>query len=381
MFDNLDIPVALGTHLSYWVYHLSSSAASQHMGLDLIFSDGSALREYNLVVDNQGVRMHPSFRNETPNQWVPVDADLSTLAGKHIQQILVAYDDAADSEIGQFRSYFDDIAITSPSPLESSIIADTIPTQIVSGHTYDATVTVRNDGSSTWSEATLFRLGAVGDGDPFAGGRQYLQNGETVALGQTHVFHIAMTTPWSPGTYTTDWQMVQDMVAWFGATLTKTVTVASPPPYEASVVSDTIPTTMEAGHTYSVSITVRNEGANTWSEAEMYRLGAVNDSDPFAGGRQYLSAGDTVSPGQTHTFTFVMTAPMTAGSYVTDWRMVRDMYTWYGATLTKSVQVIPPSAWQFNHNPDNRLDSIQLSPSSVIQYQYDANGNMTRRMK
>ncbi len=108
--------------------------------------------------------------------------------------------------------------------------------------------------------------------------------------------------------------------------------------YSAEYVSDTIPSTIPRGRTVNVSITFRNRGV-AWSELHQFRLGAVGDSDPFAATRHFING--TVMPGGFYTFTFTMTAPLTPGDYVTDWRMVRDGVTWFGDTLTKVVTVTP----------------------------------------
>lgn len=107
--------------------------------------------------------------------------------------------------------------------------------------------------------------------------------------------------------------------------------------YSDEYVSDTIPTTMAPGQSYTVSVTFRNRGA-VWSAARAFRLGAVGDSDPFTSFNRVELSGE-VGPGQSNTFSFQMTAPTTEGNYVTDWRMVRDGVTWFGATLTKTVHV------------------------------------------
>ncbi len=115
---------------------------------------------------------------------------------------------------------------------------------------------------------------------------------------------------------------------------------------DAQIVSNTIPTTMTAGLTYPVSITVKNTSYLTWSNADNYRLGTVDDSDPLAGGRQLIPAGSTVAPGQNHTFVFNMIAPSTPGIYTTDWRMLQELVNWFGQTLVKQVEVIsaaPPA--------------------------------------
>ena len=135
--------------------------------------------------------------------------------------------------------------------------------------------------------------------------------------------------------------MVQDGVAWFGATTTKTVTVTGTL-RNSQVTSSNFPTSMSAGQTYSVSIRMKNMGTTTWTSSNSYRLGAVGDSRgdaiEFGPGRIGIPAGTTVAPGQEHTFTFTITAPV-PGTYNPSYRMVQDGVAWFGATSTKTVSV------------------------------------------
>ena len=109
----------------------------------------------------------------------------------------------------------------------------------------------------------------------------------------------------------------------------------------ANIISNTIPASMSAGRQYYVSVTVKNEGITDWQESQGYKLGAVNDSDPFAGTRHYLNPGETVATDATRTFWFLMTAPTNTGTYTTDWRMVREGVRWFGHPLVKQVVVKP----------------------------------------
>ncbi len=128
--------------------------------------------------------------------------------------------------------------------------------------------------------------------------------------------------------------------------------------YDAQLISDTIPTQMEVGKTYNVNITVKNTGLNTWTESKAYRLGAIGESDPFTGSRQYLSSNDSITNGQTKTFNFMMTAPTTIGTYTTDWQMIRDGYSWYGNVLvSKQINVVTPQAQNMYLNSPIDVDS------------------------
>jgi hypothetical protein len=107
----------------------------------------------------------------------------------------------------------------------------------------------------------------------------------------------------------------------------------------ASYTSNTIPTSMIAGQSYTVKITVKNTGAATWTAAAGYKLVAVGGSDPFASAKSYaLSPSDSIKPNGTKVFTIAMTAPLRAGTQKTDWQMYKGT-TKFGKVFAKSVKV------------------------------------------
>jgi hypothetical protein len=97
------------------------------------------------------------------------------------------------------------------------------------GETYSVTVKVKNKGKKVWSETNQIRLGAVGDSDPFAQARQTLGSSQ-VGFGEIATFTFDMVAPKQPGTYTTDWAMVEERQGanpdyWFPTLISKSVTV------------------------------------------------------------------------------------------------------------------------------------------------------------
>ena len=115
-------------------------------------------------------------------------------------------------------NYFGD----TPTPLyHAEYVDDDIPAVVSEGEVRTVHITFRNQGAA-WSEERAFRLGAVGDSDPFAAHRQGLA-GE-VGPGETCTFTFEMDFGES-GDYTTDWRMVRDGFAWFGDILSRTVQV------------------------------------------------------------------------------------------------------------------------------------------------------------
>lgn len=128
----------------------------------------------------------------------------------------------------------------------------------------------------------------------------------------------------------TQWGIYKGICTYFGNTPTWDK-------YSCEYVSDNIPSTMQAGQTANVTVTLRNRGVS-WYASRGFKLGAVGDSDPFASfGRVDPSGG--VRPGDTCSFTYTLTAPGTPGTYTTNWRMVRDGYAWFGPTVSKAITV------------------------------------------
>lgn len=151
------------------------------------------------------------------------------------------------------------------------------------------------------------------------------------------------------------WGIYKGICDYFGTTPTWAF-------YSDEYVSDTIPATMEQGRTYDVSVTFRNRGV-LWTTTRAFRLGAVDDSDPFTAFNRVDISGE-VAPGATYTFSFQMLAPA-PGDYVTDWRMVRDGVTWFGATASKSVHVDSSS----DPEPPTIPTDLTATATSPVQVQ------------
>jgi hypothetical protein len=230
-------------------------------------------------------------------------------------------------------------AFFAPPPYAAVFVSDDIPASMTAGQQVTVHVTFRNTGSNVWTRADLYRLGSPGNSDPFfASARVLLASSASVGNGQTYTFTFTMKAPGTAGSYVTDWRMLREGVTWFGATLSKTVTV-TPPPNAAIIVSNDMPTSMTRGQTYTVHVTVQNSGTMTWTAALNYRLGFVGDKPPFGPGRIVLGPSASVAPGQQYIFTFTVTAPNTPGTYTMRYRMLREGIAWFGQTTTTTITV------------------------------------------
>lgn len=106
--------------------------------------------------------------------------------------------------------------------------------------------------------------------------------------------------------------------------------VNPPPANRAEFVWQSVPTTMNAGQTYNVSVQVRNTGSNSWTTGTNYNLGSQNPQDNSTWGLGRVGLPNSVPPGATVMFNFTVTAPSTPGAYNFQWRMVQDGVEWFG---------------------------------------------------
>lgn len=123
-----------------------------------------------------------------------------------------------------------------------------------------------------------------------------------------------------------------------------TVTVSSAAPAQvngATYVSQSVPTVVNPGQSFNVSITMRNSGTKTWAPGgtQPHGLGAHNPMDNTTWRAQNrVTLSSSVAPGGSATFNFVATAPSTPGTYNFQWRMVQDWVEWFGDT-SPNVQI------------------------------------------
>ena len=137
------------------------------------------------------------------------------------------------------------------------------------------------------------------------------------------------------------WGVYKGICEYFGTTPTYDF-------YSCELVSHDIPSAMTVGEKRTVHVTLRNRGV-LWQNAKGFRLGAVDDSDPFTATTRQTMSGEA-GPNSTYTFAFQLKAPNAVGTFTSDWRMIRDGYTWFGPTVTQSIEVTgtpdydPPTA-------------------------------------
>lgn len=242
-------------------------------------------------------------------------------------------------------TYYDTSTTHAPWTTVSQSLAQAIDTAVV-----DAIRT--RYGDTTWRDR-----GALGSDGDFAETRVPQRASTLIEL----AFHDSCDRD---GLYLRDnffrstcmWATYKGVCAYFGVTPTWDY-------YSYEVVSSDLPATMITGTTRTVHITLKNHGV-LWSEARQFRLGAVGDSDPFTTATRQTISGE-IWPDQTVTFTFNLVAPTTPGTYRTDWRMLREGTTWFGATIQRDIQVVSSSGDTQAPTVPGNLRSTYISQTQV----------------
>jgi hypothetical protein len=129
----------------------------------------------------------------------------------------------------------------------STFTSQSIPSPMIAGQQYSVTVTMANNGSSTWTAATDYKLGGQSPHDstvwnlPSGGNRVLLGAGDSIAPGQSKAFTFPVRAPATPGGYPMQFRMVREAVEWFGAfTDVAFVTVVTAAPEQPVLIPVTV---------------------------------------------------------------------------------------------------------------------------------------------
>ena len=100
---------------------------------------------------------------------------------------------------------------------------------------------------------------------------------------------------------------------------------------------------------YTVKVTMQNNGTQTWTLADGFKLYSQNAAGNTTWGFDHvdLDAGDSIATGQSKTFTFIVTAPA-AGSYNFQWIMRKGSTSFGSQTTNVAVTV---STYTGTNNP------------------------------
>lgn len=226
---------------------------------------------------------------------------------------------------------FPETLTTIAPPNNAQFVSQNVPDRMVPGQTYPVTVTMLNSGSTTWSSAGTYKLGSQNPQD----NRNWNTTARadlsgTVEPGQQGTFSFSVTAPATIGTYNFQWQMVQESLAWFGATSSNVAVAVAPalsiiPPTATLAAS---PTNVRVGNGASANISF--SGNSTDSDGQVRKLELFQDS-----GSGYGSTPIQTATGAATTLPFSYTYSAVAGLYRFKLRSTDD-----GGNFTDSTPVI-----------------------------------------
>jgi hypothetical protein len=229
----------------------------------------------------------------------------------------------------------------------AQIVSQTVPTTMVAGQQYPVSVAVKNTGSLTWSpigpQCGAYRLAQIGS---TAWNPTRTELPAPLSSGGQVTLNYNVVAPTTPGSYNFQVRMVHECVEFFGDLGPNVVVNVQPAPLKKAVfLAQNVPSTMVAGQTYPVSVTIRNDGNVTWSpigpQCNAYRLAQVGDAawNPIR-----VELPTPLAPGQQVTLPFNVTAPATGGTYNFQLKMVHECVEFFndpGPNVAVSVACAP----------------------------------------
>ena len=216
-----------------------------------------------------------------------------------------------------------------------------IPDTIMAGQQFTFSITMKNTGSTTWTDADNYHLGSQSPQDNTYWGNSRFLLPNDVAPGEEVTITATATAPSNVNPAGFQWRMVQDGVEWFGEQ-TELVNVVIPDAQysAAQFISQSIPANIQAGQEFVASITFKNTGTTTWSESNFFRLGSKSPANNFTWGTNRIYLTSDVAPGEEYTFVDTLTAPANSGFYIFQWQMEIEGQGWFGEESTPEEVII-----------------------------------------
>jgi hypothetical protein len=123
------------------------------------------------------------------------------------------------------------VVVTCPARIDDAeIITADLPAEATCGVRYAGSLTVLNNGTTTWSGSGGYALEEVAEGEPGFAPRRFPLPAETsVPPATEHRFAISLRAPREAGSFATEWRMSRRGVGAFGASVTQWVAVRCGP--------------------------------------------------------------------------------------------------------------------------------------------------------
>ena len=252
----------------------------------------------------------------------------------------------------------------------AAFVSQNVPAVMNKGQRYPVSITLRNVGDSIWTRDAGFRLGAQNPLDNLLFGVNRVGVTTPVIPGGTFTFSFLVSPPDDGGIHNFQWQMVKEGTGFFGErtpSVPVSVITASGLGNQAAFIAQSVPANLVAGATVPVAITLRNNGTNTWTAEDRYRLGSQNPGDTSVWNLNRVELPNAVLPGGIVTINFNIRAPRVAGNYNFQWQMLQEAVGWFGQTTPNVVITVgalsPPLIVT---SPTNRIVNLGQTATFTV---------------
>ena len=272
----------------------------------------------------------------------------------------------------------------SSSPHVARFVSQSVPDTLHPGQTAEVRITMRNFGSSNWTDAQGYFLGSANPLNNWTWGLNRVPIGGVVGHQDQKEFVFTITAPSTPGYYNFQWRMLQEHVEWFGDTSPNVVIlVGNTNGDNAAFRGHTIPAELAGGETVMATITVENTGTTVWTRlgggppdgSQGYKLAVLN-GNLFTPGERFELDHD-VHPGGQHEFEVPVRMPLLAFARA-DLQMVHEGSGYFGEVLHVTVRRVddqlPPA--RISIDPDHGSAGTVVNVAALDGYEFPSNAQI-----
>ncbi len=216
-------------------------------------------------------------------------------------------------------------------------ISQLLPNTMATGKTYPTVVQFKNNGTSTWSASSRYRLRLISKRNIWNVTHIPLNKKDIIPPGKIATFQVKLTAPNKPGNYPIQWRLQKGNTFFGEPTPAQKVRVTQNKAGEhAEFIYQNIPglnksgklfSVLNAGTVYPVTLTFKNNSEKTWKYGSV-SLRAKNQKNnmTWSVDRIELNKNESIKPGGLKTFNFNIISPLSPGIYYFQWQMMEGAH-------------------------------------------------------
>jgi len=214
-----------------------------------------------------------------------------------------------------------------PSPDKAQYVSKIIPSTILAGASFTGRVTMKNTGTTTWTQAAGYCLISQNpyNNKTWGTNRLLVPGSASVTPGSSIELFNTLTAPVTPGTYFMGWQMYKNGVVFGDLSPILSINVIANPD-KAQFIGQQSFSTVVAGASLKMQVAMANTGSTTWTQAGGYCMLSQSPSNNTIWGtnRLLIPSSASVAPGSLVNCLNTLKAPATPGTYAMQWRMYHN---------------------------------------------------------